>query len=381
MRGPDCQAFQEIGAHDREGRAIVGGNGPGDGSTLNKSILDRGKSVTGRRPTMMDVAALAGVSQATVSLVLNGEPTVRLSQATRQRVRKAAKDLGYEFVRRTSRSLLQGGATIVFVADEVTTDPWMPMAFEGVRDKALESGVGAVLAVSHGQEEAEAAIVAQMAGLNVLGFVYGTALTRPITLSSDLLQWPTVLVNCYEKERTLLSILPGDTQGGRAATENLLAAGRTRIGFINGQDGVDASRDRLKGYKQALSTFDLPFDPALVRPGNWEPSSGYEMTLELMRLPKPPDAVFCANDMMALGCLDALAALGLKVPHDVSVIGFDDREVAQFTHPPLSTLVLPHYEMGEIAAQALIDAETGASRRVTQIKVECQLIERGSVRA
>lgn len=354
---------------------------PGDESTLNKSILDRGKSVTGRRPTMMDVAALAGVSQATVSLVLNGEPTVRLSQATRQRVRKAAKDLGYEFVRRTSRSLLQGGATIVFVADEVTTDPWMPMAFEGVRDKALESGVGAVLAVSHGQEEAEAAIVAQMAGLNVLGFVYGTALTRPITLSSDLLRWPTVLVNCYEKERTLLSILPGDTQGGRAATENLLAAGRTRIGFINGQDGVDASRDRLKGYKQALSTFDLPFDPALVRPGNWEPSSGYEMTLELMRLPKPPDAVFCANDMMALGCLDALAALGLKVPHDVSVIGFDDREVAQFTHPPLSTLVLPHYEMGEIAAQALIDAETGASRRVTQIKVECQLIERGSVRA
>ena len=220
-----------------------------------------------------------------------------------------------------------------------------------------------------------------MAGLNVLGFVYGTALTRPITLSSDLLRWPTVLVNCYEKERTLLSILPGDTQGGRAATENLLAAGRTRIGFINGQDGVDASRDRLKGYKQALSTFDLPFDPALVRPGNWEPSSGYEMTLELMRLPQPPDAVFCANDMMALGCLDALAALGLKVPHDVSVIGFDDREVAQFTHPPLSTLVLPHYEMGEIAAQALIDAETGASRRVTQIKVECQLIERGSVRA
>lgn len=330
---------------------------------------------------MMDVAAVAGVSQATVSLVLNGGPGVKLTQSTRQRVQEAAEQLGYEFVRRSSRSAMQGNATIVFIADEVTTDPWMPMAFEGARDKALESGVAVVLAVSHGQAEAEAAIVTQMARLHVLGFIYGTALARSVVLPRELLNQRTVLVNCYEAGRTLLSILPGDLQGGRAATENLLKAGRTRIGFINGQDGVDASRDRFKGYKQALSTFDQPFDPELVRPGNWEPSAGYEMTLELMKLKRPPDAIFCANDMMALGCLDALTELNLRVPHDVSLIGFDDREVARFTHPPLSTLVLPQYEMGEIAAQELIDRENGAAHHLTQIKVECRLIERGSVRA
>jgi LacI family transcriptional regulator len=330
---------------------------------------------------MMDVAAVAGVSQATVSLVLNGGHHVKLSQATRQRVQQAAQELGYEFLPRTSRSAMHGNATIVFIADEVTTDPWMALAFEGARDKALEAGVGAVLAIGHGQAATESAIVAQMSRLNVLGFIYGTVLTRSVDLPRELLQARTVLVNCYEAERRLLSILPGDLQGGRVATETLLKAGRTRIGFINGQDGVDASRDRLKGYKQALATFDLPFDPELVRPGNWEPSAGYEMTYELMKLKRPPDAIFCANDMMALGCLDALTALGRKVPHDVSLIGFDDREVAQFTHPPLSTLVLPHYEMGEIAAQELIDSVNAAPRRLNHIKVECRLVERGSVRS
>ncbi|MEO6012549.1 MAG: LacI family DNA-binding transcriptional regulator [Devosia sp.] len=331
---------------------------------------------------MMDVAAVAGVSQATVSLVLNSGSDAKLSHATRQRVQQAAQDLGYEFVRRTSsRSAMHGNATIVFIADEVTTDPWMALAFEGARDKALEAGVGVVLSISHGQAASETMIVAQMERLNVLGFIYGTVLTRSVELPPELLERRTVLVNCYERSRTLLSILPGDLQGGRTATETLLKAGRTRIGFINGQDGVDASRDRLKGYKQALATSDLPFDPDLVRPGNWEPSAGYEMTLELMQLNDPPDAIFCANDMMALGCLDALTALGRKVPRDVSIIGFDDREVAQFTHPPLSTLVLPHYEMGEIAAQELIDGVGTTPRRLNHIKVECRLIERGSVRA
>lgn len=332
-----------------------------------------------RRPTMMDVAAVAGVSQATVSLVLNGGNDVKLSQATRQRVQQAAQQLGYELLRRTSRSPMHGGATIVFIADEVTTDPWMALAFEGARDKALEAGVGVILAISHGQAAYEAMIVAQSSRLNVLGFIYGTVLTRSVELPRELLEGRTVLVNCYEAARTLLSILPGDLQGGRTATETLLKAGRSRIGFINGQDGVDASRDRLKGYKQALATHDQPFDPELVRPGNWEPSTGYELTLDLMKLDNPPDAIFCANDMMAVGCLDALAELGCKVPDDVSLIGFDDREIAQFTHPPLSTLILPHYEMGEIAAQELIDGVSAKPRRPNHLKVECRLVERGSV--
>ncbi|WP_404401990.1 LacI family DNA-binding transcriptional regulator [Pelagibacterium halotolerans] len=331
------------------------------------------------RPTMMDVAAMAGVSQATVSLVLNGSPGAKLTDTTRRRVLDAAQKLGYQFVRRGSRSAPGGQSTIVFIADEVTTDPWMALAFEGARDKALEFGINICLELSHGDADMETAVVNQMGELPTLGFIYGTILTRLVELPPALASDRTVLVNCYDAQRAYPSVLPGDLLGGRTATERLLQAGRKRIGFINGQHGVDAARDRLKGYKQALASNDIPFDADLVRPGNWEPTAGYEMTHELMAMDNPPDAIFCANDMMALGCYEALAELGLKVPDDVAVIGFDDREISQHMHPPLTTLILPHYEMGQIAAELLIDGAGGLYAKPNRIKVECELVERQSV--
>ena len=339
---------------------------------------DKSRGTPGR-PTMMDVAAMAGVSQATVSLVLNGSPGAKLTEATRRRVRDAAQKLGYKFVRRGTAAAPGGHSTIAFIADEVATDPWMTLAFEGARDKALEYGINVYLAVSRGDKDAETAIVSQMDQMPVMGIIYGTILTRLVELPEAVEKNRTVLLNCYDAKRQLPSVLPGDLLGGRVATDRLLAAGRTRIGFINGQQGVDASRDRLKGYKQALASSDISFDASLVRSGNWEPSTGYEWTHDLMDLDNPPDAIFCANDMMALGCIEALKERGLKVPDDVAVVGFDDRPIAQFTHPPLTTLILPHYEMGEIAAELLIDLAGGLEARPNQIKVECQLVERQSV--
>ena len=328
---------------------------------------------------MMDVAAKAGVSQATVSLVLNGSAGARLSDSTRQRVSKAADELGYELVRRGQKSPEAGQGVIWFVADEITTDPWMALAFDGAREKALEYGINVNLTVTHGVRITESIVFSQIQQSATLGIIYGTILTRRIEPFEALLENRTVLVNCYDSQRRLPSVCPGETVAGRVATSRLIKAGRRRIGMINGQEGLDASRDRLKGYRQALSSNDIPFDPGLVRPGNWEPSTGYEMTLELMRISYPPDAIFCANDMMAVGCLDALREIGCVVPDDVSVIGFDDREIAQFTRPALTTLVLPQYEMGEIAAELLIDAAGGLRSGPTQIKVECPLVERKSV--
>ena len=330
---------------------------------------------------MMDVANMAGVSQATVSLVLNGSPGAKLAETTRRRVREAAHKLGYQFVRRGIRSTSDQPSNIVFIADEVTADPWTSLAFDGVRDRALELGIGAYLTVSHGDADVEASIVAQMREFPVIGFIYATILTRQVKLVDAFADQNVVLLNGYESTHTIPSVLPADVLGGRAATERLLASGRKRIGFINGQHGVDAARDRLKGYRQALSSNDIPFDPELVKPGNWQLPTGYTLTHELMSLENPPDAIFCANDMMALGCLDALHERGLKVPEDVAVIGFDDREIAQYARPPLTTLVLPHYEMGVIAAELLIDTAAGLASKPNQIKVECELVERRSVRA
>jgi LacI family transcriptional regulator len=327
---------------------------------------------------MMDVAAAAGVSQATVSLVLSGGKSGRLADQTRKRVLEAAQTLGYKFVRREQRATPGRQSTIIFIADESITDPWMSLAFEGARDRALESGINMLMGVSHADADVESSLLAGLSNVGVLGLIYGTILTRAVQIPPALARHRLVLVNCYDEQRGAHSVLPGDVLGGRSATEHLLERGCKRVAIINGQQGVDAARDRLKGYRQALSSNDIPFDPALVKPGNWEPSAGYEMTRELMALDNPPDGIFCANDMMALGCYDALRELGRRVPDDVAVIGFDDREIAQYMHPPLSTLVLPLYEMGRTAVELLLDDAGGLHSSPSRIKVECTLVERGS---
>ncbi len=109
------------------------------------------------------------------------------------------------------------------------------------------------------------------------------------------------------------------------------------------------------------------------------PSTGYERTHELMRLPSPPSAIFCANDLMAVGCYDALRELGLSIPDDVAVMGYDDREIARYLHPPLTTVLLPHFEMGTIAAELLFDMAARLAKRPDQIKVDCPIVKRGSI--
>jgi LacI family transcriptional regulator len=177
----------------------------------------------------------------------------------------------------------------------------------------------------------------------------------------------------------LTSIVPGEVGGGHAATDVLIRAGHRRIGFVNGEASMEAARHRLRGYRQALAIADLPFDADLVREGNWQPLSGYEATRELVSLAHPPTAIFCANDLMAVGCYDALRELCLKIPDDIAVMGYDDREIAQHLHPPLSTVLLPHFEMGSIAADLLMDAAAGSISRPLQIRVECPTVMRKSV--
>jgi LacI family transcriptional regulator len=340
----------------------------------------QGGPASRRRPTMMEIAALAGVSQTTVSLVLNGALGARLSKQTRERVFDAAKALQYQFVRReTPRGWKAAETVIGIVVDEISTDPWMALAIDGAREKAWEFGLTLSVAVTRGDPEIENAVMAQMTGQPLLGMIYGTIQTRQVKLSPALQRIPTVLLNCHVADRSLPSVVPSETVGGRSATERLILAGHTRIGMIEGEEGMEASRDRLKGYRQALASHEIPFDPQLVRPGNWEPSAGFEQTVALMQLPKPPTAIFCANDLMAAGCYEALKEMGKAIPQDVAVIGYDDRETAQFARPPLTTILLPHYEMGTLAAEFLIDRTSTTQAKPPQIKVECPLVERSSV--
>ena len=328
---------------------------------------------------MVDVANEARVSQTTVSLVLNHADGARLSQHTRERVIEAAAKLGYQPVRRGSAPGLSEASTVGFVCDEISTDPWTSIAFDGVRAKAWEHGFTVTVMATRGDAEMERATLAQMALQPLLGLIYATINTRLIEAPAALPKVPTVLLNCHVANGTLPSVVPGEVSGGHAATDVLLRAGHRRIGYINGEPSMEASRQRLRGYRQALATADLPFDPALVRQGNWQPLSGYEGTHDLMRLSLPPTAIFCANDLMAVGCYEALHELGLRIPDDVAVMGYDDREITQHLHPPLTTVLLPHFEMGSIAAEILFDAAARPYKRAQHLKVECPIVMRGSV--
>lgn len=332
-----------------------------------------------RKPTMTDVAALAGVSQTTVSLVLNGIAEARVSDETIARVRKAAKSLNYAHaVRRNLPGTRQDGSVIGFIIDEVATDPWMAIALDGIREKTAVSGQDVLTFVTSGDAEAEATAIRTLGKLNLTGVIYGTIQTRAVTPAPAVLAQNVVLLNCYLADRSAASVTPGEVVGGRCATQHLIDLGHKRIAIIQGEEWMDASKDRLKGYRQALAAADLAVDETLIRPGNWEPSAGYAQTLELMRLNQPPSGIFCCNDLMALGCIEALKELGKNIPRDVSVIGYDDREIAQFIHPPLTTILLPHFEMGSLAVELLLERIEQPGLPPAQLKAECPLVARNS---
>jgi len=338
---------------------------------------------------MTDVAQAAGVSQSTVSMVLNNMSGARLAAATRARVMQVALELGYRLPRRTAAGQAVPAASamrrniIGYLVDEISTSPHPVVSVDGARDAAWENDCIVTVVVTRSNPEQEAAAIAALrANPALLGVVYSTIFTRGCQVPASLAGVPTVLLNCHDEHHKLPTIVPGEVAGGHAATERLITAGHRRIGFINGEPWMEAAQDRLKGYRRALATADLPFDAALVRDGDWMSSSGFECTLQLMALPRPPTALFVANDLMALGALEALQQLGKRVPEDVALIGYDDQEIARHTHPPLTTMVLPNYEMGRAAVEALLslvqaDAATPARRQL--IKIDCPLVERGTV--
>jgi LacI family transcriptional regulator len=333
------------------------------------------------RPTMTDVARVAGVSQSSVSLVLNNMTGSRISGETHQRVLDAARQIGYALPA-IRREAVNGSErrTIAYLVDEISTSPHPVVNLDGARDFAFEQDFLVAAHVTRSNQELEEATIAAIKrDRSVIGVIYSTIFTRRVTLPDSLNGMPTVLLNCYAEPRKHVSILPGEVAGGFTATAHLTELGHRRIGFINGEPWMDASADRLKGYRQALATADIAFDEKLIRNGDWLPLAGYHHALDLMKMDNPPTAIFCGNDLMAIGVMEALSELGLKVPSDISVMGYDDQELARYTHPQLSTLVLPNYEMGQRAAEALLDlAVHGKSLRPMAIKIDGPLVRRGS---
>lgn len=330
------------------------------------------------RVTMQDVAREAGVSQSTVSFVLNGNPDVRIGEATRAKVIEAVRKLGYRprGVARTRSG--QNGPFIGFMVDEIATSIFAAISIEGAQEAAWNAGYVLDVAMSGGERDYEDAVIHRWLDDGATGIVYASILTRKVTPPDLLRSARTVLLNCYSDEK-LPAVVPSEVLGGRAATEALIQSGRKRIAFIGGEAWMDAARDRHAGYIAALTSHNWPVEEALIVEGNFLPSGGYEGTHRLMDLAEPPDAIFCANDLTAVGAYQALAELGKRIPADVAVMGYDDQEIARHLSPPLSTVLLPHREMGQWAVEMLLTR--GAGNEITSgvTKLHCPTIMRESV--
>jgi len=332
---------------------------------------------------MQDVATLAGVPRTTASFVINNVEDAGIPQDTRRRVWDAVKQLGYRPNAIAQGLRLAKTHTIGFISDEVATSPFAGEIIHGAQDRAWEDEKLLLLINTGGNRTMKYLAAETLLQRQVEGVIYATMYHREVHPPESMRQVPTVLLDCFVTDASLPSIVPDEVGGGSRATSLLLERGHRRIGFINDSNPVPASVGRLEGYKQALAAHNVLFDESLIIAGESTARGGYDCAIQLMKLPDRPTALFCFNDRMAMGAYDALRNLGLSIPGDVAVVGFDNQEViAANLYPALTTIELPHYQMGRWAVEELLrllaQGEPGNETPV-QYKIDCPLISRDSV--
>lgn len=329
--------------------------------------------------TMKDVAKRAGVSQATVSYVINNTVGENIPAETRERVLAAVRELGYRPNNAARNMRTQRSNLVGFVTDTIATTPFAGAVIKGAQDVCREHGKLLLLVDTEGDLEVENAAIETMLEHRVEGIIYATMYHREVAVPANLRETQAVLLDCFSADRSIASVVPDEVGGGRLATELLLSKGHRRIGFLNNSDPIPATRGRLAGYRQALAAHGVDFDPALVGENLSDSRGGYAAALQVMAQAQPPTALFCFNDRMAMGAYDALRKLNLAIPKDVAVIGFDNQEViSDALYPGLSTMQLPHYAMGQWALRYLLEAGP-AGAPPTQHVLECPFVARGSL--
>ncbi len=327
------------------------------------------------RVTMKDVALAAGVSQSTVSFVLNGLEDMRISRDTRNRVLEAVQRLGYRQRGAGRPPKTAGKGVIGLMFDEIATSPFAAISIEGVQEEAWKDNVIVEVVMTGGDPAYETDVLRKWAADGVLGVIYASILTRRADPPALLARQDAVLLNCYEEDDRFPYVVPAERRGGQAATEALIAEGHRKIAFITGEPWMEASAQRMEGYERAMAQAGIPIDPDLVVEGNFLPSGGRQATLHLMSGAIRPDAIFCANDLTAVGCFEALKELGEVPGETMAVMGYDDQEIAQHLSPALSTVLLPHREMGMWAVRKLLSPDFDETVRK---RFECPLVLRKS---
>lgn len=342
-----------------------------------------GKAVSAAKPkqedghvTIIDVARRAGVSYATVSRVINNEAYVK--EETRQRVLQALVDLNY-VANRQARSLRGGRTHMVGLLVRDLGTGYIGEIIRGI-DLALgERHYDLLLYTTHGRGRRESDYVATL----TRSMVDGLLLVLPRTPEDYLAElrksrFPHVLIDHQGLDQTGPAVGATNWQGGYDATAYLAGLRHRRIGLITGDLSLGCAVDRNEGYHAALRDCGLPDDPALVVEGDFTQSAGYQKAKELLCLHDPPSAIFASNDVMAFGVMEAARERGLRIPEDLSIVGFDDIPQANSLHPALTTVHQPLEEMGRVATQMLFGYLADPIRTDERIELPTRLVIRNS---
>jgi LacI family transcriptional regulator len=327
--------------------------------------------------TIKDVAREAGVSVGTASQALRGSAVVR--EATRQRVLAVAARLRYQ-PSALARGLVTRRTHTVGLLISDIANPFFIRAVRAVEDVAQENGYNVILCNTDEAPAKETQYLRVLMEKRVDGIILAT--TAASRRGVREIQWQRIPLVLFDRE------LPGvathvvkvdGVLGGRLATLHLLGLGHRRIAIIHGPLDRSTGVERLEGYRTALRAAGMRPDPALIREGNFKQDSGYGVARALLDLAAPPTALFCTNNLMTVGALRALRERSVRIPEDLSLVGYDDMEWWTLTHPPLTTVGQPVYDLGREAMRLLL-AQMGSEkrRRPQRIVLKPELILRES---
>jgi LacI family transcriptional regulator len=314
-------------------------------------------AVAGERVRLRDVARLAGVSPTTASAVLTGRHVeMRIAESTQQRVREAAAESGYRPNLAARNLRLRTSRIIGLVSDTIAADPYAGEMLRGALAAALSHDHLLVIAESDSDRRTEDDLVRGMVDRQVDGLVYGCFSTREVELSELVRSVPVTLLNCLADPLPGPAVVPDEVQGGRATARCLLDAGhRDGIHLVGVRPRtVFAARERSRGIRAELRSAGVAL--AGTVDCEWTPQDARRAVGALLARGRPK-ALICLNDRIALGAYQAAQEAGLRIPDDLSVVGFDDSVLADWLVPGLSSVALPHHEMGRLATDLLIKGD------------------------
>lgn len=327
--------------------------------------------------TIKDIARAAGVSHSTVSRALADSPLIRTE--TKARIRRLADQMGYS-PSAIGRGLRTRRTATVGLVVTTIADPFIAEVVQGIEDTALGHHYNAILSASQSEPERELKSVRTLREKRVDAIIVTSS--RLGSLYMDHLRElgvPIVLINNQHGGDYTHSVLIDNAKGGEMAGRYLVGLGHERVAYVAGPVWAHASSQRLAGLRRALRTQGLRLGAEWVLEGNGRAEGGVEAANELLRRNLPVSAIFCYNDMTAVGVLAALRRAGKRVPDDLSVIGFDDVAIVAHMEPPLTTVAQPKYELGRRAMEMALALINGQSD-VRDVVLMPALVERGSCR-